>query len=104
MKEMKFDCNITQREANYLSTESIDNLVKERINNNIHEWIEKEIQKILDNRPRYSKRIPEKIYLKYHTVEIIHHPMTCRRVPLEWYHFIQESEIWLKFSFKPLLK
>jgi uncharacterized Fe-S cluster-containing MiaB family protein len=54
---------------------------------------------MLDDRPRYSKRIPTKLYMKFHTLEIKRWEAKSYRKPWMWYIIEQENEVRFKFKF-----
>ena len=57
--------------------------IEEKIHSNYnyycHSVMDQKINEFLDNRPRYTKRIPKKKYLKLHDLEIKHGEPTIRR-------------------------
>ena len=68
--EAKTKLHFTDREILY--DDRFENHLKYKINRQVNEDINKVLQEILDNRPRYSKRIPEKLYMKFHTLDVEH--------------------------------
>lgn len=71
--EMKviIESNISNREINMSSVSELENRIRERYENDFAQATESMIEQLLRNRPRYSKRIPKKIYMKFHTLEIV---------------------------------
>ena len=75
----------------------IEEEIRSRANNDICEYIENRIKENLDKRPRYSKRIPEKIYMKFHTIERKEWEIKFSR-EWKWYKITQDCEFSLKFK------
>ena len=62
---------ITNREIIYSETCSLEKEINRRMNYQCNMDLEEQLKRMLDNRPRYSKRIPTKLYMKFHTLDII---------------------------------
>lgn len=96
---MKNDIFITSREAVYSSEYLLEKEINRRMNNQCNIDLEEELKRILDDRPRYSKRIPTKLYMKFHTIEIIRWELKTYQKPWIWYILEQENEVRFKFRF-----
>lgn len=90
---------ITNREAIYSETCSLAEEINSRMNNQCHKDLEERLKRILDSRPRYSKRIPTKLYMKFHTLDIIRWEVKTYKEPWIWYKIEQENKVRLKFRF-----
>jgi len=90
---------ITNREIVYSEPYSLEKKINERMNEQCHKDLEERLKRILDNRPRYSKRIPTKLYMKFHTLDIIRWEVKSYKKPLEWYTLEQENKVIFKFRF-----
>jgi hypothetical protein len=90
---------ITNREIVYSEPYSLEKKINERMNEQCHKYLEERLKRILDNRPRYSKRIPTKLYMKFHTLDIIRWEVKSYKKPLEWYTLEQENKVIFKFRF-----
>lgn len=93
------DIFITDREAIYSSEYLLEKEINRRMNNQCNIDLEEWLKWMLDNRPRYSKRIPIKLYMKFHTLEIIRWEAKSYRKPWMWYIIEQENKVRLKFRF-----
>lgn len=104
--EMKviIESNISKREINMSSVSELENRIRERYENDFAQATESMIEQLLRNRPRYSKRIPKKIYMKFHTLEIVRWEIECLKIPWEWVRLTQENWVRLKFKFLPSKK
>ena len=96
---MKNEIFITSREVLDLDTYSLEKEIEERMNNQCNINLEEQLKRILDDRPRYSKRIPTKLYMKFHTIEIIRWEVETFQMPWKWYMLKQENEVRFKFRF-----
>ena len=94
---MKNDVFITNREIIYSEPYLLGKEINRRINNQCHKDLEERLKRILDNRPRYSKRIPTKVYMKFHTLDIIRWEVKTYKQPWIWYKIEQEDKVRLKF-------
>lgn len=88
---------ITDREVIYSETCLLEEELNSRMNNQYYKDLEERLKRILDNRPRYSKRIPTKLYMKFHTLEIIRWEVKSYKKPWIWYKIEQENKVRLKF-------
>lgn len=90
---------ITNREIISSETYSLEEKINRRMNEQCHKDLEERLKRILDNRPRYSKRIHTKLYMKFHTLDIIRWEVKSYKEPWIWYKIEQENKIRLKFRF-----
>lgn len=90
---------ITNREIISSETCSLADKINRIMNEQYHKSLEERLKRILDNRPRYSRRIPTKLYMKFHTLEVIRGEVKSYKKPWEWYTIEQENEVKLKFRF-----
>ena len=90
---------ITDREAICSSEYLLEKEINRRMNNQCNIDLEEQLKRMLNDRPRYSKRIPTKLYMKFHTLEIIRWEVKTYRKPWKWYILEQENEVRFKFKF-----
>ena len=90
---------ISDREIIHPETYLLEKELNRRMNYQCNKDLEEWLKRILDSRPRYSKRIPIKLYMKFHTLEIIRWEVKSYREPWIWYKIEQENEVRLKFRF-----
>lgn len=93
------DIFITDREVISSNDYLLEKEINRRMNNQCNIDLEEQLKRMLDNRPRYSKRIPIKLYMKFHTLEIIRWNIKTYQVIWKWYTLEQENEVRLKFRF-----
>lgn len=99
---MKNDIFVTNREIIYSETCSLAEELNRRMNNQCNIDLEERLKRMLDNRPRYSKRIPTKLYMKFHTLDIIRGEVKSYNEPWIWYKIEQENKVRFKFRFPNL--
>lgn len=90
---------ITNREIIYSEPCLLEEEINRRMNEQCHKDLEERLKRMLDNRPRYSKRIPTKLYMKIHTLDIIRWEVKSYKDPWIWYKIEQENKVRLKFRF-----
>lgn len=96
---MKNEIFITNREAIYSSDYLLEEELNRRMNYQCNKDLEEWLKKMLDDRPRYSKRIPTKLYMKFHTLDIIRWEVKSYKEPWIWYTIKRENKVRLKFRF-----
>lgn len=101
---MENEIFITDREAIYTDTYLLEKELNRRMNYQCNKNLEDWLKEMLDDRPRYSRRIPIKLYMKFHKLEIIRWEVKSYRIPWKWYTLEQENKVRLKFSFSVFAK
>jgi len=96
---MENEIFITDREAIYCDTYLLEKEINRRMNCQCNKDLDEWLKRMLDNRPRYSKRIPIKLYMKFHTIEIKRWEVKTYRIIWKWYTLTQENEVRFKFRF-----
>lgn len=91
------DIFVTDREVISSDTYLLEKELNRRMNNKCNKDLDEWLKRMLDDRPRYSKRIPTNLYMKYHKLEIIRWEVKSYREPWMWYILEQENEVRLKF-------
>lgn len=89
-------CKITQRELTSLSVLDLEREINERMNRCWNELMENKIKELLNKRPRYSKWIPKKAYLKFHTIEVIRWDCETQHIVWKWVVITQQNTVCLK--------
>ena len=96
---MENEIFITSREVTDLDTYSLEREIEERMGYQMNKDLEEYLKRMLNDRPRYSKRIPTKLYMKFHKLEVIRWDIKTYKKPWMWYILEQENEVRLKFRF-----
>lgn len=93
---MKNGIFVTNREIMEAEPYLIAKEINRRMNHQRHKDTAERLKRMLDNRPRYSKRIPIKLYMKFHTIEVIRWEIKTYKKWM-WYTLEQDNEVRLKF-------
>lgn len=91
--------DISRREVDSIDIFLLEKEIRNRMAYQAGNDVGNRLKSILDNRPRYSKRIPIKLYMKFHTLEVIRWEAKTYKKPWMWYTLEQENEVRLKFRF-----
>lgn len=94
--ELDKTCKVTEREVVMLHTLSLEEIIRERLNEKQHRLTENTIKDLLDKRPRYSKWIPVRLYMKFHTIWIQRGEIKSYREIWKWFTLVQKNTVFLE--------
>lgn len=94
--ELDKTCKVTEREVVMLHTLALEEIIRERLNEKQHRITENTIKDLLDKRPRYSKWIPVKLYMKFHTIWIQRGEIKSYREIWKWFTLVQKNTVFLE--------
>lgn len=94
--ELEKSRKVTEREAIMLNPLALEWFIKEEFNEQQARLTENIIKDLLDKRPRYSKWIPVKLYMKFHTIWIQRGEIKSYREIWKWFTLVQKDTVFLE--------